>query len=175
MVMIKAIAKRATKKSKEKVNAMKLFVKQSDESTYKVTIKNITHFESAMDHVSIAMSFRQRTIAIQQVKDHTKTAKLAGINDLMSVSTFGSWSPLLCRTFPTSSTTNMFGQSNWLATIARTVDSLYLIYACAPSTAVISRTFTWSPSPCLNATLPKTCSTWSSNFSTHCTACGAIS
>jgi hypothetical protein len=69
----------------------------------------------------------------------------------------------------------MFGQSNWLATIARTVDSLYLIYACAPSTAVISRTFTWSPSPCLNATLPKTCSTWSSNFSTHCTACGAIS
>ncbi|CAM6027872.1 unnamed protein product [Sphagnum balticum] len=53
-----AITKKATKKSKEKVNAMKLFVKQSDESTYKVTIKNITHFELVMDHVSIGMSFQ---------------------------------------------------------------------------------------------------------------------
>ncbi len=33
-----AIAKRVAKKSKEKVNAMKLFVKQFDELTYKVTI-----------------------------------------------------------------------------------------------------------------------------------------
>ncbi len=54
----KAIVKKCTKKSKEKVNAMKLFVKQSDESTYKVTIKNITHFELTMDHVSIGMLFR---------------------------------------------------------------------------------------------------------------------
>jgi len=38
----KAITNKAAKKSKEKVNAMKLFVKQSDESTYKVTIKNYT-------------------------------------------------------------------------------------------------------------------------------------
>jgi hypothetical protein len=52
-----AIAKRAVKKSKEKVNAMKLFVKQSNESTYKVTIKNVTRFELAMDHVSIDMLF----------------------------------------------------------------------------------------------------------------------
>ncbi len=56
-VAVKAITKRATKKSKEKVNAMKLFVKQSDESMYKVTIKNVMHFELAMDHVSINMSF----------------------------------------------------------------------------------------------------------------------
>jgi hypothetical protein len=56
-VAVKAIAKRATKKSKEKVNAMKLFVKQSDESMYKVTIKNVMHFELVMDHVSIGMSF----------------------------------------------------------------------------------------------------------------------
>ncbi|CAK9863791.1 unnamed protein product [Sphagnum jensenii] len=54
---IKAIAERATKKSKEKVNAMKLFVKQFDESMYKVTIKNVMHFELAMHHVSIDMSF----------------------------------------------------------------------------------------------------------------------
>jgi len=52
-----AIAKRAVKKSKEKVNAMKLFVKQSNESVYKVTIKNIMRFELVMDHVSINMSF----------------------------------------------------------------------------------------------------------------------
>jgi hypothetical protein len=56
-VAVKAIAKRATKKSKEKVNAMKLFVKQSDESMYKVTIKNVMHFELTMDRVLIGMSF----------------------------------------------------------------------------------------------------------------------
>jgi hypothetical protein len=74
----KAIAKRATKKSKEKVNAMKLFIKQSDKSTNKVT-----HFELAMDHVSIGMSFRQTAVAIQQAKDRTKMTKLARINDLI--------------------------------------------------------------------------------------------
>jgi hypothetical protein len=41
-VATKAITNKAAKKSKENVNAMKLFVKQSDESTYKVTIKNYT-------------------------------------------------------------------------------------------------------------------------------------
>jgi hypothetical protein len=75
--------KRAAKKSKEKVNAMKFFVKQYDESTYKVTIKNITHFELVMDHVSINMSFQHTTIAIQQAKDRTKMAKLVRINDLI--------------------------------------------------------------------------------------------
>jgi len=49
--------KRAAKKSKEKVNAIKFFVKQSDELTYKVTIKNDTRSELAMDHVLIGMSF----------------------------------------------------------------------------------------------------------------------
>jgi hypothetical protein len=78
-----AIAKRATKKSKEMVNTMKLFVKQSDKSTYKVTINNVMLFELSMDHVSIGMSFQQTATAIQQAKDRTKTAKLAGINDLI--------------------------------------------------------------------------------------------
>ncbi len=64
IVVAEMIAKRVTKKSKEKVNAMKLFVKQFDESTYKVTIKNITCSELAMDHVSIGMSFQQTTTAI---------------------------------------------------------------------------------------------------------------
>jgi hypothetical protein len=77
------IVKKAAKKSKEKVNTMKLFVKQSDESMYKVTIRNVTYFELAMDHVSIDMSFRQTSTAIRQAKDHTKKAKLAGINDLI--------------------------------------------------------------------------------------------
>jgi hypothetical protein len=62
---VEAIAKRAAKKSKEKVNVMKLFIKQSDELTYKVTIKNVTRFELAMDHVSIGMSF-QTTVAIRK-------------------------------------------------------------------------------------------------------------
>jgi hypothetical protein len=83
IVAIEAITKKATKKSKEKVNAMKLFVKQSDELTYKVTIKNVTCFELAMDHVSIGMSFRQTPTTIQQAKDLTKMAKLVGINDLI--------------------------------------------------------------------------------------------
>jgi lipoprotein NlpI len=45
IVVAEVIVKKATKKSKEKVNAMKLFVKQSDKSMYKVTIKNVAHFE----------------------------------------------------------------------------------------------------------------------------------
>ncbi len=45
IVVAAVIVKKATKKSKEKVNVMKLFVKQSDKSMYKVTIKNVTHFE----------------------------------------------------------------------------------------------------------------------------------
>jgi hypothetical protein len=36
-----------------------------------------------MDHVSMGMSFQQTILAIQQAKDRTKTAKLAGINDLI--------------------------------------------------------------------------------------------
>jgi hypothetical protein len=36
---------------------MNLFIKQFDELTYKVRIKNVMHFELAMDHVSIDMSF----------------------------------------------------------------------------------------------------------------------
>lgn len=83
IVKVEAIAKRAAKKSKEKINTMKLFVKQCDESMYKVTIKNVTSFELAMDHVLIGMSFRQTTIAIQQAKDCTKTTKLVRINDLI--------------------------------------------------------------------------------------------
>jgi hypothetical protein len=54
----KVIAKRAAKKSKEKVNAMKLFVKQSYVSTYEVIIKNVTRFELTMDHVSISVLFQ---------------------------------------------------------------------------------------------------------------------
>jgi hypothetical protein len=40
-------------------------------------------FELAMDHVSIGMSFRQVAAAIQHAKDHTKTATLSGMNDLI--------------------------------------------------------------------------------------------
>ncbi|CAM6078315.1 unnamed protein product [Sphagnum tenellum] len=36
-----------------------------------------------MDHISIGMSFRQATAAIQHAKDHTKTTTLSGMNDLI--------------------------------------------------------------------------------------------
>jgi hypothetical protein len=40
-------------------------------------------FELAMDHVSIGMSLRQAAAAIQHARDHTKTATLSGMNDLI--------------------------------------------------------------------------------------------
>jgi hypothetical protein len=40
-------------------------------------------FELAMDHVSIDMSFRQAVATIQHARDHTKTAMLSGMNDLI--------------------------------------------------------------------------------------------
>jgi hypothetical protein len=40
-------------------------------------------FELTMDHVSIGMSFRQAVVAIQHARDHTKTATLSGMNDLI--------------------------------------------------------------------------------------------
>ncbi len=40
-------------------------------------------FELVMDHVSIGMLFRQAAVAIQHARDHTKTATLSGMNDLI--------------------------------------------------------------------------------------------
>jgi hypothetical protein len=40
-------------------------------------------FELAMDHLLIGMSFRQAATAIQHARDHTKTAMLSGMNDLI--------------------------------------------------------------------------------------------
>jgi hypothetical protein len=45
---VKVIEKKAAKKSREKVNAMKLFIKQLDELMYKVTIQNVMCFELVM-------------------------------------------------------------------------------------------------------------------------------
>ncbi|CAM6002565.1 unnamed protein product [Sphagnum balticum] len=78
------IAKEAAKKAKEKTNALKLFVKnENDLDWYQVVIPNAMRFKLAMDHVSIGMSFRQATAAIQHTRDHTKTATLSGMNDLI--------------------------------------------------------------------------------------------
>ncbi len=60
---------------------MRLFDQQDD--GYIVTIKNVMCFELTMDHISIDMLFRQMTPAIQHTKDHTKTTKLTGMNDLI--------------------------------------------------------------------------------------------
>ncbi len=78
------IAKKAAKKAIEKTNTLKLFVKnQNDLDWYQVVIPNAMRFELAMDHVSIGMSFRQAAAAIQHARDHTKTATLSGMNDLI--------------------------------------------------------------------------------------------
>jgi hypothetical protein len=82
--MANTIVKKAAKTAKEKTNALKLFVKnKNDPDWYQVVIPNAMRFELAMDHVSIGMSFRQATTAIQHAKDHTKTATLSGMNDLI--------------------------------------------------------------------------------------------
>jgi hypothetical protein len=78
------IAKKVARKAKEKTNALKLFVKnENDPDWYQVVIPNPMRFELAMDHVSIGMSFRQVAAAIQHTRDHTKTATLSGMNDLI--------------------------------------------------------------------------------------------
>ncbi len=89
--VVGAAARKAAKKLKEKTNAMKLFIlnevdeDEDDSHLYTVTIKNIMRFNLAMDHVGSGMSFRQTASAIQHAKEHTKTAKLASITDLMVV------------------------------------------------------------------------------------------
>jgi hypothetical protein len=60
---------------------MKLFCKEDDAPVYTVTIKDILCFDLSMDYVGISLSFRQEATAIQKAKDHTKTAKLASLND----------------------------------------------------------------------------------------------
>jgi hypothetical protein len=78
------VASTIAKKAKEKTNTLKLFVKnENDPDRYRVVIPNAMQFELAMDHVSINMSFRQATAVIQHAKDHTKTATLSGMNDLI--------------------------------------------------------------------------------------------
>jgi hypothetical protein len=81
--VVSAEAKKAAQMIKQKRNAMKLFEKNEEEPLYTATIKNIVHFELAIDHVSIGMSFRQVAGAIQHAKDRMKMSKLSGINDLI--------------------------------------------------------------------------------------------
>ncbi len=78
------VANTIAKKAKEKTNALKLFVKnENDPDWYQVVIPNAMRFELVMDHVSIGMSFRQAAAAIQHARDHTKTATLSDMNDLI--------------------------------------------------------------------------------------------
>jgi len=77
------IAKKVARKAMERVNAMKLFVKDEETGKYTVAIKNITRYELALDHVGSGMSFRQTAGAIEHAKCRTHSAKLAGINDMM--------------------------------------------------------------------------------------------
>jgi hypothetical protein len=58
-------------------------IDEDDPGRYKVVIKNVLRYELAMDYVLIGMSFRQTSAAIQFARDHTKKAKLTGIDDLV--------------------------------------------------------------------------------------------
>jgi len=55
--MVGTATRKATKKLKEKTNAMKLFIlnevdeHENDPNSYTVTIKNIMRFNLAMDHI----------------------------------------------------------------------------------------------------------------------------
>uniref|UniRef100_M4BWZ7 Uncharacterized protein n=1 Tax=Hyaloperonospora arabidopsidis (strain Emoy2) TaxID=559515 RepID=M4BWZ7_HYAAE len=64
----KAVTKKITKKSSEKVHAMKLFVKDSETEKNVITIKNVMRYELALDHVGSGMSFRQAAMAIEHAK-----------------------------------------------------------------------------------------------------------
>jgi hypothetical protein len=55
----------------------------NDPDWYQVVIPNAMRFKFTMDHVSISMSFRQVAAAIQHARDHTKTATLSDMNDLI--------------------------------------------------------------------------------------------
>jgi hypothetical protein len=59
-----AVRKKLIEKQNEKKNAMKLFCKEDDAPVYTVTIKDILHFNLAMDYVGIGLSFRQTVATI---------------------------------------------------------------------------------------------------------------
>jgi hypothetical protein len=61
---------------------MKLFKLQEDGS-YLVIIKNSLHFNLAIEHMSVGLSFRQTTAVIIQHQNLRKNSKLAGLNDHM--------------------------------------------------------------------------------------------
>jgi hypothetical protein len=65
-----------------KANTMKLFKLQEDGS-YLVIIKNSLHFNLAIEHVSVGLSFRQTTAVITQHWNLCKNSKLVGLNDHM--------------------------------------------------------------------------------------------
>jgi hypothetical protein len=81
--VVGAEAKKAAQMIKKKRNAMKLVEKNEEEPHYTATIMNIERFELAIDHVSIGMSFRQMSGAIQHAKDRTKMSKLSSINGMI--------------------------------------------------------------------------------------------
>ncbi len=177
--VVGTVARKAAKKLKEKTNAMKLFIfnevneDEDDPHSYTVTIKNIMQFNLAMDHVRNGMSFRQTANAIEHTKEHTKTAKLTGISDLMSANTSASWSAPRCSRSLIVLMTNLSGQCRWRATVACTVASRSSTCAFAFAFVVGFLVCTWSIFPCSIATRPAISLTCWSSFSTRCTANGA--
>jgi len=63
-----------------KVNALKLFHKQADES-YVAKVSNPVMYDLVLQHTSVGLSFRQTAAVIGQHKDAFGNARLAGLND----------------------------------------------------------------------------------------------
>uniref|UniRef100_A0AAV1TLT7 Uncharacterized protein n=1 Tax=Peronospora matthiolae TaxID=2874970 RepID=A0AAV1TLT7_9STRA len=73
------IAKYVAAKAKQKMLALKLFVKdKANVDDYLVTIKVTMLYELIMDHVLVGMSFRQVASAMQHTKERCGLSKLGG-------------------------------------------------------------------------------------------------
>ncbi|CAK9216558.1 unnamed protein product [Sphagnum troendelagicum] len=138
---------------------MKLFSKEEDEIDYTMTIKNVLRFELAINYVGIGMSFRQMAEAIQKAKDRTKTAKLAGLNDLIVGQYTCTWSSSCCKRSQPSSTMSPCGPCRWWAMAAHIAGSRSLTCACGSTITASWSTCISSRFRCLNAILQKTSST----------------
>ena len=77
-----AVTNKLSSKSKERTSATKFFVKDDKTEKYVVQIKNITHYELALDHVGSGMTFWQMSRELEHSKLRIAMVKLTGVNGL---------------------------------------------------------------------------------------------
>ena len=72
-----------TSEALAKANALKLFVLQLDDDTYRVTIKNALRFELAIQSVANGCSFRQTARVMDLYHKASRNPRLRGLNHHM--------------------------------------------------------------------------------------------